>query len=183
MNTPTQETNCVSTNTPNTAKSGKLKVLFEHFSGAVTRAAGKPIAFILAFFAVIIWACTGPIFYFSETWQLVINTGTTIITFLMVFLIQQAQNKDTAALHLKLNELIAASKGASNRLINAEDLNEDELVNLKNFFINISSHGMSDKELYKQHSVDEEKLKKTAEDIAEQLDEKVDDRQENKHKK
>src|SRR6478752_2085654 len=107
--------------------------IFDHFSGAVTKVTGKPVAFIVAFFIIIIWALTGPIFRFSDTWQLVINTGTTIITFLMVFVIQQSQNKDTVAVHLKLNELIAATKGASNRLIDVEDLTPDELDKLKAF--------------------------------------------------
>ena len=83
---------------------------FDKFSNVVTKATGSPIAFICAVIVIILWGITGPIFKFSDTWQLVINTGTTIITFLMVFVIQQSQNKDTVALHLKLNELIAASK-------------------------------------------------------------------------
>ena len=95
---------------------------FDRFSCRVTRATGSPAAFLIALLSVIIWAVSGPVFQFSETWQLVINTGTTIITFLMVFIIQQAQNKDTVAIHLKLNELIAATKGASNRMIDVEDL-------------------------------------------------------------
>src|SRR4051794_19295637 len=91
---------------------------FNQFSHYITKATGKPAAFILAFVIIIVWAISGPIFHFSDTWQLVINTGTTIITFLMVFVIQQSQNKDTLAIHLKLNELIAANKYASNRLVN-----------------------------------------------------------------
>ncbi len=147
-----------------------FKALFEKFSSSVTHITGKPIAFIIAMTMVVIWAACGPVFKYSENWQLVINTSTTIITFLMVFLIQQAQNKDTVALHLKLNELIAANKMASNRLINIEDLSEDELGNLKNFFINLSDNKDKDKDNFVQHSVDEDKLKDTAEDIAEQLD-------------
>ena len=101
------------------------KNIFDTFSKYVTRFTGSPVAFISAFFIVIIWALLGPVFGFSDTWQLVINTGTTIITFLMVFVIQQSQNKDTVAIHLKLNELLATSKNASNRLIDIEDLTED----------------------------------------------------------
>lgn len=105
--------------------------LFDRFSSAVTKITGKPIAFITAFLIIIVWAITGPVFHFSDTWQLVINTGTTIITFLMVFVIQQSQNKDTIAVHLKLNELIAATKGASNRLIDVEDLSRKNWTRLK----------------------------------------------------
>ena len=87
---------------------------FDRFASAVTRGAGSPIAFCAALFTVLIWACLGPLFRYSQNWQLVINTGTTIVTFLMVFLIQQSQNKDSVALHLKLNELLAANREASN---------------------------------------------------------------------
>src|SRR5215207_4531799 len=100
---------------------------FERFAAKITRATGKPIAFIIALLVIITWGITGPIFQFSDTWQLIINTSTTIVTFLMVFVIQQSQNKDTMAIQLKLNELIAASENASNRLIDIEDLTEDEL--------------------------------------------------------
>src|SRR5262245_14006482 len=90
---------------------------FEHLSETVTRKSGKTTAFMTALGVIVVWALLGPFFDFSDTWQLVINTGTTIVTFLMVFLIQRAQNKDALAIHLKLNELVAAVKGASNRLI------------------------------------------------------------------
>ena len=89
---------------------------------------GRPWAFILALLTVVVWAVTGPLFAWSDTWQLVINTGTTIITFLMVFLIQHAQNRDTQAIHVKLDELIRATKGAHNRLIALEDQSEEELA-------------------------------------------------------
>ena len=98
-------------------KPNKYKALFDRFSTKVTYFTGRPVTFLSAFCIVILWAALGPVFGFSDTWQLVINTGTTIITFLMVFVIQQSQNKDTMALHLKLNELIATNKFASNRLI------------------------------------------------------------------
>jgi low affinity Fe/Cu permease len=103
------------------------KSALERFSSAVAKAAGSSAAFLLALATVIIWAATGPLFGYSENWQLVINTGTTIITFLMVFLIQKAQNKESMSVQLKLNELIAATKGASNRLVASENLSEDEL--------------------------------------------------------
>lgn len=128
---------------------------FDRVSATVTRAAGRPGATIMAFLIIIIWAVTGPIFDFSDTWQLVINTGTTIITFLMVFIIQQSQNKDTLALQLKLNELIACQEVASNRLIDIEDLTEDELMVLKKFYIKLSELAERENDLYSSHSLDE----------------------------
>jgi low affinity Fe/Cu permease len=88
---------------------------------------GKPVTFLLAFAIVVVWAATGPLFNYSDTWQLVINTGTTIVTFLMVFLIQATQNRDTLALHVKLSELIIALKGADNRIAGIEDASDEEL--------------------------------------------------------
>src|ERR671927_477714 len=96
--------------------SSPVSAIFNTFSASVTRIAGRPISFISVFLIIIIWGITGPLFHFSDTWQLVINTGTTIITFLMVFVIHQTQNKDSISIQLKLNELIAAEKRASNRL-------------------------------------------------------------------
>ncbi len=129
--------------------------IFDRISTTVTRAAGRPGASILAFSLIVIWGLSGPIFNFSDTWQLVINTGTTIITFLMVFIIQQSQNKDTLALQLKLNELIACQELASNRLIDIEDLTEDELMVLKKFYVKLSELAESEDELYSSHSLDE----------------------------
>src|SRR5438067_2326043 len=97
----------------------------ERVSTWATRWTGSSAAFAIAVAVIVVWAATGPIFKFSDTWQLVINTGTTIVTFLMVFLIQRQQNKDSLAIHLKLNEVLAALEGASNRLINVEDLTEE----------------------------------------------------------
>jgi low affinity Fe/Cu permease len=128
---------------------------FEHVANRITRAAGSSIAFLLAFSIIILWAITGPVFNFSDTWQLVINTGTTIITFLMVFVIQQSQNKDSLALQLKLNELIACNKKASNRLIDVEDLTQDELEILKDFYVKLSKLAEKDNDLFSSHSVDE----------------------------
>src|SRR5215831_722059 len=108
--------------------------LLERISGKATVWAGSSWAFGLAVAIVLVWAVTGPLFHYSDTWQLVINTGTTIVTFLMVFLIQRSQNKDSLAIHLKLNELVAAMGGASNRLISAEDLTEDEVKILREHF-------------------------------------------------
>ncbi|MEA3201263.1 MAG: hypothetical protein QOE90_2691 [Thermoplasmata archaeon] len=103
-----------------------------------TQTAGSVWAFATAILVVLVWATTGPIFGYSDTWQLVINTGTTIVTFLMVFLIQHTQNRDTKAVHIKLNELIAAMEGASNRLIDVEDLDEAELDRLQKRFQEIA---------------------------------------------
>src|SRR5687768_2840080 len=107
---------------------------FERFSGKVVSATGSPWAFIIALLTIAVWAITGPLFGFSDTWQLVINTGTTIVTFLMVFIIQKSQNKDSKSIQLKLNELIAATKTASNRLIDVESLSEEELNTLHSFY-------------------------------------------------
>ena len=136
-------------------KTGKLTKTFEDFSGRVTHLTGRPATFMTAIIIVLVWAITGPIFKYSDTWQLVINTGTTIITFLMVFVIQQSQNKDTMALQLKLNELIAATKTASNRLIDIEDLTEEEMQALKKFYIKLATLSKRDNDLFSTHSVDE----------------------------
>jgi low affinity Fe/Cu permease len=132
-----------------------LNRLFDKISSVVTRSVGRPAAFIIATLLVIIWAVTGPMFDYSTTWQLVINTGTTIITFLMVFIIQQAQNKDTIAVQLKLNELIACNESASNRLIVVEDLTEEELLVLKKFYIKLSGLAEKENDLFGSHSIDE----------------------------
>ena len=106
-------------------KRNKISEALELFSLKATKATGTSTAFILALSVLLVWAITGPFFNFSDTWQLVINTGTTIVTFLMVFLIQRTQNKDALAIHMKLNEIVAALEGASNLLIDVEDLTED----------------------------------------------------------
>ncbi len=128
--------------------------LYDRISTGVTKAAGSPIASISAFSIIIIWALTGPIFGFSDTWQLVINTSTTIITFLMVFVIQQSQNKDSVAVQMKLNELIACNEKASNRLIAIEDLTEDELILIKKFYTKLSKLAEKEKDLHTSHSLD-----------------------------
>ena len=138
-------------------KRNAFSKFFNSFSNIVTKATGKPAAFIIATIVIIIWAVTGPIFKFSDTWQLVINTGTTIITFLMVFVIQHSQNKDTVAIQLKLNELIAASHEASNRLISIEDLTDEELDVIKKFYTHLSHLAKKEKNLFTTHSLDEAK--------------------------
>jgi len=132
-----------------------LSKFFDKFSSKVTKVTGKPIAFILACVIIIVWAVTGPLFHFSDTWQLVINTGTTIITFLMVFVIQQSQNKDTIALQIKLNELIASSQTASNRLIDVEDLTPQELETLKKFYIQLARLAAKETDIKATHSIEE----------------------------
>lgn len=133
----------------------KKASLFNSITTAAIKFTGSPLAFLLAFSIILIWAILGPVFKYSDTWQLVINTSTTIITFLMVFIIQQSQNKDTLAIHLKLNELIAANKGASNRLVSAEDLTEEELTVLKKFYTKLSSLSQAGESLGTSHSIDE----------------------------
>jgi low affinity Fe/Cu permease len=128
---------------------------FDRFSSKVTKVTGKPISFIFACLVIIVWAMSGPLFQFSDTWQLVINTGTTIITFLMVFVIQQSQNKDTIALQIKLNELIASSENASNRLIDVEDLTPEELETLKKFYIQLAKLAAKEVDIKATHSIEE----------------------------
>jgi low affinity Fe/Cu permease len=136
-------------------KNKSFALFFDKMATAVTKASGKPAAFISACVLILLWVVTGPIFKFSDTWQLVINTGTTIITFLMVFIIQQTQNKDTTALQLKMNELIASSGLASNRLISVEDLTTDDLEVLKKFYSKLSALAKKEKDIHSSHSLDE----------------------------
>ena len=139
-------------NSSATSASGSF---FGRMAGAISKFSGSTLAFVVAVGIVLVWAITGPVFHYSETWQLVINTGTTIITFLMVFLIQRAQNKDSLVLHLKLNELIAVTKGASNRLINAQDFSEEEIRLLHEFYCALAEMAKKDSDLGKTHSVEE----------------------------
>lgn len=136
-------------------KKSRLSALFQKMSNKVTKASGSPLAFIIALAVVIVWGITGPIFGFSDTWQLVINTGTTIITFLMVFIIQQSQNKDTTAIQLKLNELIACNERASNRLVDIEDLTEEELEKIKKFYVKLSALAEKEDDVSRSHSLSE----------------------------
>ena len=127
----------------------------ERFSQRATEWAGSSIAFGAACGTIVAWLVTGPIFGYSDTWQLVINTGTTIVTFLMVFLIQRAQNKESRAIQLKLNELVAALEGASNRLVNAEDLTERELTTLRRHYGKLSKIAEAEESLTESHSIEE----------------------------
>src|SRR5215211_6905779 len=129
--------------------------ILERFSYQATRATGTSVAFVLSLTVILIWAITGPLFGFSDTWQLAINTGTTIVTFLMVFLIQRAQNKDALAIHLKLNEIVAAMEGASNRLIDVEDLSEPEIDALRKYYKRLIELAKTDDVLTMTHSIEE----------------------------
>ena len=131
------------------------KSKFEKFATYITQKTGSTGAFIAAFTVVLVWVATGPIFHYSDTWQLVINTGTTIVTFLMVFLIQKSQNKDSIAIQLKLNELIACNEKASNRLVDVEDLSEEELLALRKYFTRLAEMTKKDSDIYTSHSIEE----------------------------
>jgi low affinity Fe/Cu permease len=136
-------------------KRNRLGRILERFSRKATEATGTSTAFMLACSVIIVWITTGPLFHFSDTWQLVINTGTTIVTFLMVFLIQRSQNKDALAIHLKLNEIVAALEGASNRLIDVEDLTEAEIETLHTHYRKLVEMAEKDLKLTQSHSVEE----------------------------
>ena len=132
-----------------------INEIFRKIATKVSTYVASPWAFLLAMLTVIIWILVGPIFNYSDSWQLVINTGTTIVTFLMVFLIQQTQNKDSKAVELKLNELVASTKGASNRLIDVESLTEEELDVLHGYFQELVTLAKKDKGMTDSHSIEE----------------------------
>ncbi len=120
------------------------KSLFLRFANGAARAAGKPLTFVLAVAIVVAWAACGPVFGFSDTWQLVINTGTTIITFLMVFLIQNTQNRDSEAMHVKMDELIRALEGAHNALLDLEELEDSDLDRIRERYRRLASKARAD---------------------------------------
>ena len=147
---------------------------FEKFAASVSKATGSNIAIILAFASVIIWALMGPMFKYSEGWQMVINTGTTIITFLMVFLIQKSQNKESVAVQLKLNELVAAHEFASNRLVDVESMTESELKVIQKYYSKLKNKTQNEESLQQSHSIDEaEKNHELKKDIEEDVEERV----------
>ncbi|POY35936.1 low affinity iron permease family protein [Solitalea longa] len=129
--------------------------LLERMASKATHAAGSNIAILISFLMVVVWLFLGPVFNYSDTWQLVINTSTTIVTFLVVFLIQKTQNKDSVALHIKLNELIAAHEKASNRIVAVEDLSEKELAILEEFYEKLAELSKKEREIHQSHSIDE----------------------------
>ena len=133
----------------------RISQAFNNFSTVIIKYTGNPVTFVAVVMIIVIWAATGPLFHYSDTWQLVVNTATSVITFLMVFILQQTQNKDTAAIHLKLNELIACNMLASNRLISIEDLTPEELETLKTFYVRLADLAKKDVDLYASHSLDE----------------------------
>ena len=143
-------------------KRNKLSEILERLSQKATQATGTSQAFIIALSVILVWALLGPVFKFSDTWQLVINTGTTIITFLMVFLIQRSQNKDALAIHLKLNEIVAALEGASNRLIDVEDLTEQEIKTLHKHYQELVKMAKKDLSLTNSHSIEEAAIRHQA---------------------
>ncbi|BDU26875.1 MULTISPECIES: low affinity iron permease family protein [unclassified Flavobacterium] len=137
------------------SKSPHSQSAFEKFATKVSKAAGSTTAFIGAFIIVVAWAVSGPIFDYSETWQLVINTGTTIITFLMVFLIQKAQNKDSLAIQLKLNELVASNDLSSNSLVDIESMTEEEMIIVQKYYHRLSELAKKDESIRTSHSIAE----------------------------
>ncbi|QHV97353.1 low affinity iron permease family protein [Spirosoma endbachense] len=151
-------------------ETSKFTRFFEKFASRATQATGSSTAFLLALLTIVIWVITGPIFGYSDTWQLVINTGTTIITFLMVFLIQKSQNKDSLAMQIKLNELLAVNRKASNRLLNVEDLTEAELHALHEFFGRLAERAKAEATLSESHSIEE--AEEIHEDKLEELEER-----------
>jgi low affinity Fe/Cu permease len=120
--------------------SATISAAFNRAAQWTSRQCGRPVTFALACATVVVWGLTGPVFQYSDTWQLVINTGTTIVTFLMVFLIQNSQNRDTAAIHLKLDELIRVSQPARNEMLDLEHMSEEELERLRKSFLKIASN-------------------------------------------
>jgi low affinity Fe/Cu permease len=142
--------------------SSSLGRYLERLAEGVTSWAGSNSGFASAVAVVLIWAAVGPLFGFSDTWQLVINTGTTIVTFLMVFLIQRTQNKDALAIHLKLNELVAALQGASNTLVDVEALSEDELRVLKVHYAELALLARREVDTRQSHSVEEARERHSA---------------------
>ncbi len=133
----------------------RSKYSFERFASSVTKASGTTAAFMVAFLLIIIWVATGPVFHYSENWQTFLSTGATIITFLMVFLIQKSQNKGSLAIQLKLNELVAANEIASNRLLNVENMTEDELKVIHKYYTKLSDFTKKEETLQQPHSIDE----------------------------
>ena len=154
------------------------KNFFERLATNVSAATGSTPAIIIAFGVVLLWAACGPIFHYSEGWQMIINTGTTIITFLMVFLIQKSQNKDSLAIQLKLNELVAANEFASNRLVNVENMTEDELKVIQKYYGKLSDFTKQEETLQVSHSIDEAH---ELHDLKKEMEKEIEERIKAKH--
>jgi low affinity Fe/Cu permease len=155
----------------------KRSFTFDAFASGVSKVTGSTPAFIVAFILVLAWGVTGPVFHYSETWQMVINTGTTIITFLMVFLIQKAQNKDSLAIQLKLNELVAAHEFASNRLVDVENMTEEELKVIQKYYAKLKVETQKEESLRQSHSIDEaENMHELKKEIEQKVTEEIKDR-------
>jgi low affinity Fe/Cu permease len=133
---------------------------FESFSSKATKVTGSSGAFITACILIIVWIVTGPVFHYSDVWQLAINTGTTIVTFLMVFLIQKTQNKDALAIQVKLNELVAANQMASNRIVSVEDLSEEELERLNAYYTRLAEITKREKNPKTSRSIEDTTIEK-----------------------
>jgi low affinity Fe/Cu permease len=140
-------------------KAVKSTSFFTRFAKWTSRAAGRPGAFAIAVGSLLFWAVSGPLFGFSDTWQLVINTGTTIVTFLMVFLIQNTQNRDSEAIHVKLDELIRSNKGAHNALLDLEDLEEEELDRIRSSYEQLAEQARGELKRRKPAKAKHEKAK------------------------
>jgi low affinity Fe/Cu permease len=150
---------------------------FEKISNTITTYSGSTPVFMIAIGLILIWGVSGPIFHYSNTWLLIVNTGTSIITFLMVFLIQKSQNKESIAVQLKLNELIAASNYASNRLLNIQDLSEEELKTLYEHYRTLVELTQKAKSNTQSHSV-EDAIEAVDEEIKEEIKKEIEKKEE-----
>jgi len=147
----------------------------ETIASRATRATGSNGAILLALGLILLWVASGPFFHFSAVWQMTINTGTSVVTFLMVFLIQKAQNKDSLAIQLKLNELVAANELASNRLVNVEDMTEEDLKVIRKYYHKLSDFAKSEESLIQSHSIDEaHEMHEIKKEMEEELSKKLD---------
>jgi low affinity Fe/Cu permease len=156
--------------TSKTPKSpGRKLHWFETFSSRATKVTGSSGAFITACILILVWIISGPLFHYSDVWQLAINTGTTIITFLMVFLIQKTQNKDALAIQVKLNELVAASQMASNRIVSVEDLSEEELERLNKYYTRLAELTRKEKNPQTSHSIEDTSINKKKKEIEKKI--------------
>ncbi|HJQ23568.1 MAG TPA: low affinity iron permease family protein [Blastocatellia bacterium] len=159
-----------------------MRKFFTAFANKTSRAVGSHWAFLIALLIVLIWGATGPMFHYSDTWQLVINTGTTIITFLMVFLIQNTQNRDAKAMHLKLDELITAVKAAHNEMIDIEELNDEQLEEIAKFYRKKKEEYGEDEVTALASAVAEEEAHETAREVADTAKRAVEDHENGKRR-